>query len=191
MEMEPMAINSLLAALGTSDAIVPHQNLSDLVQSFDLHKISRSTPKFDLEEMKAINAKILHLTPYAAVKDRLNAMGLGTVDEAFWNMARANIFKLSDVKYWWHVAHGPVTPTVTEASFLNEALEILPQGAWDESSWGAWTNAIKAKTGRKGKELFMPLRLALTGVDHGPEMKLLLPMIGETRAKALLAGKAA
>ena len=191
MEVEPMAINSLLASLGTSDSIAPHQTLDELVSVFDLHKISRATPKFDLEELKSINAKILHLTPYAAVKDRLAAIGLGAVDEKFWNMARANIMKLSDVKQWWQVAHGPVTPTVSDAGFLGEAATLMPASAWDENTWGTWTNAVKEKTGRKGKDLFMPLRLALTGVAHGPEMKLLLPMIGAERAKALLSGKAA
>ena len=191
MEMEPMAINSLLASLGTSVDIAPHQNLGELVAAFDIAKVSRATPKFDLEEMKALNAKILHLKPFAEVKDRLAAIGLGAVDEAFWNMARANIEKLSDVKKWWQVAHGPVTPSITAPEFLAEAVQALPASAWDETTWGAWTNTLKEKTGRKGKELFMPLRLALTGEGHGPEMKLLLPMIGAERAKALLTGKAA
>ncbi|HEU0118684.1 MAG TPA: glutamate--tRNA ligase, partial [Alphaproteobacteria bacterium] len=169
----------------------PRLTLAELATEFDLGKISHSTPKFDLEELKALNAKILHLTPFAAVQDRLKALGLSNIDEAFWNVVRANIEKLSDVKQWWQVAHGPVTPQITETAFANEAASVLPATPWNESTWSEWTNAVKGKTGRKGKELFMPLRLALTGVEHGPEMKLLLPMIGPQRTKDLLAGKTA
>ncbi len=191
MQIEPMAINALLAKLGTSDAIVPRLTLTELASEFDLSKISHSTPKFDLEDLKALNAKILHQTPYASVKDRLEAMGLGAIDENFWNIARANIVTLKDVRQWWQVAQGPITPVVTDTSFLAEASTTLPPAPWSVDTWHAWTDALKTKTGRKGKELFMPLRLALTTYDHGPEMKYLLPLIGEKRVKDLLAGKAA
>lgn len=191
MMIEPMAINALLAKLGTSDAIAPRLTLDELAQEFDLGKISHSTPKFDLEELKALNAKILHLTPFASVRDRLAKMGLGAVDESFWNFARANIVTLEDVRQWWQVTQGPITPIVQDAGFLSEAALALPPAPWDDQTWAAWTDAIKAKTGRKGKDLFMPLRLALTTFGHGPEMKFLLPRIGEKRARALLAGQAA
>jgi len=191
MQIEPMAINALLAKLGTSDPIAPRLTLDELAQEFDLGKISHSTPKFDLEELKMLNAKILHLTPFAAVRDRLEKMGLGAIDESFWNFARANIVMLEDVRKWWNVAQGPITPVVQDAGFLSEAASELPPAPWDDQTWTAWTDAIKAKTGRKGKELFMPLRLALTTFGHGPEMKFLLPLIGEKRARDLLAGKAA
>jgi glutamyl-tRNA synthetase len=191
MQIEPMAINALLAKLGTSDAIAPRLTLAELAAEFDLGKISHSTPKFDLEELKSLNAKILHLTPFAAVRERLAAMGLAAIDEDFWNLARANIVTLGDIRQWWHVAQGPVTPVVQDAAFLTEAATALPSAPWDDQTWSAWTNAIKAKTGRKGKELFMPLRLALTTYEHGPEMKFLLPRIGEKRVRDLLAGKAA
>ncbi|MDR3449233.1 MAG: glutamate--tRNA ligase [Alphaproteobacteria bacterium] len=191
MEIEPMAINALLAKLGTSDAIAPRLTLDELAQEFDIGKISHATPKFDLDELKSLNAKILHITPFEAVRERLAALGLSSIDEKFWNFARANITKLSDIRQWWQVAQGPVTPIVTDAAFLSEAAASLPPTPWNDNSWGAWTDALKAKTGRKGKELFMPLRLALTTYDHGPEMKYLLPLIGEKRARDLLAGRAA
>jgi glutamyl-tRNA synthetase len=191
MQIEPMAINALLAKLGTSDAIAPRLTLQELANEFDLGKISHSTPKFDIEELKSINAKILHLTPFSAVRDRLIAMGLSSIDENFWNVARANIAMLSDIRQWWQVAQGPITPIVSDAAFLFEAASALPPSPWNDESWSLWTNAVKTKTGRKGKELFMPLRLALTTYDHGPEMKYLLPLIGEKRARDLLAGKAA
>ncbi len=191
MQIEPMAINALLAKLGTSDAITPHLTLEELAGEFDLGKISRATPKFDLTELQHLSAKILHHTPFAAVKDRLQAMNLSMIDDAFWVAMRANLEKLSDIGTWWHVAHGPVTPVVTEPDFVAAAAALLPAKPWDETTWTCWTNAVKEKTGRKGKDLFRPLRLALTGVDHGPEMKILLPMIGEERAHALLTGKQA
>ncbi len=191
MEIEPMAIASLLAKLGTSDAIAPRLTLDELAQEFDLAKISHSTPKFDIEELKNLNAKILHLTSFAAVQERLKALGLNEVDEGFWSAIRANIEKLSDVKHWWQVAHGPITPVVNEPDFTKDAANVLPATPWDLTTWTAWTDAVKNKTGRKGKELFMPLRLALTGVAHGPEMKMLLPMIGPKRAQELLSGKTA
>jgi glutamyl-tRNA synthetase len=189
--LEPMAITSLLSKLGTSDSIVPRQNLNELVADFDLSKISRATPKFDIEELKTINAKILHMMPYEDVQERLQAIGLGEVTADFWNTVRANLEKFSDIKQWWRVAKGPITPVTTEPEFIKSAAGDLPPMPWDHNTWGLWTQAVKTKTGRKGKDLFMPLRLALTGTDHGPEMKLLLPMIGPQRAADLLAGKVA
>ena len=165
--------------------------LEELAKEFDLGKISHSTPKFDLEELKSMNAKILHLTPFAAVCDKLAAMGLGDIDEAFWNAARANITTLPDISQWWQVAQGAITPVIQDADFLTQAAALLPPAPWDDSSWSVWTDAIKAATGRKGKDLFMPLRLALTSYAHGPEMKFLLPRIGEKRVRELLTGKAA
>ena len=191
MQIEPMAINALLAKLGTSEAVTPRLTLDELAQEFDLGKISHSTPKFDVEELKALNAKILHLTSFAAVKDRLAAMGLSAVDENLWNAARANIVTLTDIKQWMQIVQGPITPVITDAEFLSQAANDLPTAPWTHDTWPQWMEAVKARTGRKGKELFMPLRLALTTFDHGPEMKLLLPLIGEKRVRDLLSGKAA
>lgn len=188
MHVEPMAINALLAKLGTSDPIAPRLSLDELAREFDLGKISHSTPKFDLEELKALNAKILHLTPYAVVQKRLEAMGLN-VGENFWNAARANIVTLDDMRQWADVVSGCIAPVAHDDAFLKEAAELLPPAPWDEHTWSAWADAVKAKTGRKGKELFKPLRLALTGVDHGPEMKVLLPLIGEEKARNRLRGE--
>ena len=189
--IEPMAINALLAKLGTSDAIAPRLTLEELAAEFDLAKISRATPKFDLEELTSLNAKILHLTPYASARAHLEKIGLGACDENFWNAVRGNLKRVEDAKTWWQVIKGPITPTITAPEFLAEAAALLPAAPWNENTWGQWTNAIKDKTGKKGKELFMPLRLALTGHEHGPEMKVLLPMIGDKRSAELLAGKAA
>jgi glutamyl-tRNA synthetase len=191
MQIEPMAINSLLAKLGTSDPIMPRMTVDELAAEFDLAKISRATPKFDLTELKTLNSKILHHTPHGAVRERLVAMGAFDVSEEFWNFIRANITTLSDITIWWRVAHGPITPVMVEPEFVTTAANLLPAHPWNQNTWGHWTDAIKEKTGRKGKDLFRPLRLALTGFEHGPEMKILLPMIGSERAQHLLAGKVA
>ncbi|MDD5587420.1 MAG: glutamate--tRNA ligase [Alphaproteobacteria bacterium] len=189
IKIEPMAINALLAKLGTSDPVAPRLTLDELVAGFDLAKVSRATPKFDLEELKHLNAKILHMTPFETVASRLQAMGLATADAAFWNAVRANLTKLEDVREWWQVVHGPITPVMEDREFVTEAARLLPPEPWDENTWGQWTANVKSKTGRKGKDLFHPLRLALTGVDHGPEMKVLLPLIGHDRARARLSGE--
>ncbi len=189
--IEAMAINSLLAKLGTSDPIAPYADMDSLAASFDLSRISRATPKFDLEELKHISAKILHHAPFDSVSARLDALGLGHVTPDFWEAVRANLETIEDVRLWWKVAHGPVEPRLDDPAFAQAAAAVLPNGAWDVNTWQVWTNAVKDRTGRKGKELFMPLRLALTGTDHGPELKVLLPLNGRGRALARLEGKAA
>lgn len=189
--VEPMALASLLAKLGTSDAIEPRPTLDELVAEFDMAKVSRATPKFDPEDLKRLNAKLLHLTPFDAVRGRLEAMGLAGVDAGFWEAVRPNVARLSEVADWWAVTHAPVAPVVEDAGFLAEAAGLLPDEPWDAGTWGAWTGAVKARTGRKGKDLFLPLRKALTGLEHGPELKLLLPLIGRARALRRLAGETA
>lgn len=191
MHIEAMAINSLLSKLGTSDSIAPHAHMEELVATFDLGKISRSTAKFDVDELKSLSAKILHVLPFASISERLDTLGLGHVTEEFWSAVRANLVTIEDVRLWWHVANGPVTPVIEDKVFLQTAAELLPAAPWDQNTWQVWTNAVKEKTGHKGKELFMPLRFALTGMDHGPELKVLLPLIGRDRALKRLAGETA
>lgn len=186
--IEPEAILSLLAHIGTSDAIQPYAEVAPLVESFDFTKFGRATAKFDVEELKSLNAKIIHTLSYKTVKDRLGGLG---VDEAEWEVIKHNIATLPEVKDWHHMIKGPVSPVIEDKAFLKEALNAFPTGKLDENSWGLWTADIRGATGRKGRDLFMPLRLALTGRDHGPEMKYLLPLIGAERAKARLQGRAA
>jgi glutamyl-tRNA synthetase len=186
--VEAMALLSLLAKLGTSDPIEARADLAALVEEFDLAKVSRATPKFDPEELKRLNARVLHLLPFEAVRERLAALGEGADDPALWAAVRPNLERLDDVRDWWSVTHAPVAPLAEEPDFLAEAAALLPAEPWDEATWAAWTDAVKAQTGRKGKTLFLPLRRALTGRDHGPELKTLLPLIGRPRALARLAG---
>lgn len=185
-QLEPMAIISLLARLGTSDPIEAFTSVDAVIESFDFSKFSRGTPKFDQDELLRLNAKILHETELSEVNERLAAMGLSGVDEEFWNSVRPNLERLFDIKDWWNVAKGPVTPVIEEADYIEEAANALPPAPWDEGTWGAWTSALKEKTGRKGKALFMPLRQALTGMHHGPEMDKLLLLIGPEKAQERL-----
>ncbi len=184
--LEPMTVVSLMARLGTSDPVEPFTNISDVIAGFDIAKFSRGTPKFDSEELLRLNAKILHMTEFAHIKPQLAGMGLSALDESFWNAVRANLTKLSDIQEWWRVAKGPITPVIEEPDFIAEALNLLPASPWTMDTWSQWTNAVKEKSGRKGKQLFMPLRQALTGMDHGPEMNGMLLLIGPEKAKERL-----
>lgn len=181
--LEPMAVVSHAALLGTSDNIHPCPDYAELVDGFALDKLSRAPARFDEAELLHLNAKLLHHLPWAAVQHRLPG-----ATEAFWLAVRGNIERLSDTALWQSVIAGPVTPVIAEEdkSFIAEAQAVLPPEPWDLSTWKAWTEAVKSATGRKGKPLFMPLRLALTGLDHGPELAQLLPLIGRPQALARL-----
>ena len=177
--LEPMAVVSHAALLGTSDNIHPCADYAELVEGFALDKLSRAPARFDEAELLNLNAKLLHHMPWDAVKNRLP-----DDSEAFWLAVRGNIEKLSDVEVWRNVVSGSITPVVApeDAEFIATAKGLLPPLPWDGTTWKTWTEAVKAATGRKGKSLFMPLRLALTGLDHGPELAQLLPLIGRETA---------
>ncbi|MFC4270231.1 glutamate--tRNA ligase [Sneathiella chungangensis] len=185
--IEAMAVDSLLARLGTSENVEICHSLEEIVAGFDIHHFSRAAAKFDPAELANLNAKLLHQLDWAEVKDRLAIPG---ADETFWNAVRGNLTKLDDAKDWWQVVRGPMTPVVENADFLRAAAEQLPDGEITPESWKAWTTAVKETTGAKGKALFMPLRLALTGRPHGPEMNNLLPLIGRENILARLTGRA-
>ncbi|HLJ65131.1 MAG TPA: glutamate--tRNA ligase [Stellaceae bacterium] len=185
--IETMAINSLLATLGTSDAIEPRLSLDELVGDFDLGKFGRAPPHFDPEDLRVLNARLLHVTPYERVADRL-AAGAG---RDFWEAVRPNLERLTDAELWWRICREPLMPVIDadDAAFLAAAATHLPPEPLDGSSWDRLVAALKIATGRKGKALFMPLRRALTARDHGPELKALLPLIGRARAEGRLRGE--
>jgi glutamyl-tRNA synthetase len=186
--IEAMAIDSYLAHLGTTDRIEPKLTLNELATGFALDHYNAATPKFDFAELAHLSARLLHITPFAAIRERLAALGLA-IDEPLWNVARANIGRLADLREWLEVCRGAVAPVIDDAAFAATAATLLPPEPWNGGTWSAWTTAVKDATGRKGKELFRPLRLALTGRDHGPEMKDLLPIIGRAKAVARLSGR--
>jgi glutamyl-tRNA synthetase len=189
-EIEPLAVVSYAATIGTSDPVAPHTSLDELVQLFDFAKLSRAPARFDPHDLRLLNAKLLHMLPYAAVATRLEDMGISG-GEAFWEIVRGNLAVLAEAKIWWRVVTGPLAPVIEDADLCREAARLLPPEPWGEETWPAWSSAVKAATGAKGKALFQPLRLALTGEAHGPELKHLLPLIGRDRALARLEGKTA
>ena len=185
---EPMAICSLLAKIGTSDNVEARESLDQLVTEFDFGKIGRAPARFDEAELLSLNAAILHGLPFEAVKDRLAAVDPRAADEAFWSVVRENCSLLPEVARWVETVFGDVTSLVDaeDKEFIATAAKLLPEGELTGDSWSAWANAVKAETGRKGRGLFMPLRKALTGQEHGPDMSAILPLIGRERALARL-----
>lgn len=183
--VEAMAICSFLAKLGTSDAIEPYYSLDELAESLDFSKLGRSQPKFDEEELKHFNTKVVRSMPYSLVKDRIDA------DETFWNNVRANLNVVDDVKVWEDICHKEVTPIIEDKFLTDLAAELLPAEPWNESTFNEWMSILKAQSGKKGRELFHPVRKALTALDNGPELKTLLPLIGYEKAKKRLLGQKA
>lgn len=184
--LEPMAVVSHAALLGTSDAIVPHRHMDSLVEGFELSKLSRAPARFDEAELKSLNAKLLHVVPYEEVAHELRALGIED-GRQFWEAIRGNLTTISDAKQWHEVVHGKIRASQqNDREFLREAVRLLPPEPWDGSVWQRWSGALKERTGRKGKELFQPLRLALTGLDHGPELAALLPLIGRAEVERRL-----
>lgn len=184
--LEPAAIASLLARLGSSVSVEPFTDLQPLVDSFDFAHFGRAPARFDEGELAALNQKIVHLLPYAAVADRLPA----GMDEAAWTAIRPNLETVAGAADWWRIVTGPIdAPNAAEEDrdFLAIAHRILSDAAFDADVWRTLTHALKDETGRKGKPLFLPLRRALTGLDHGPDMAQLLPLIGREEALARLA----
>ncbi|MCL4716723.1 MAG: glutamate--tRNA ligase [Hyphomonadaceae bacterium] len=187
---EPMAVLSHLAKIGTSDPVEARLTIEQLAAEFAFEKIGRAPARFDPEELKRVNAAVLHQLDYAVVKERLARLEADR-GEAFWNAVRANIQLLPQARQWAHIVDGPIEPFISDRAFAAAALEALPSGAYDANSWSAFTGAVKEKTGAKGKALFMPLRQALTGLDHGPEMAALFALIGEEKARKRLSGQTA
>ncbi|WND02085.1 glutamate--tRNA ligase [Temperatibacter marinus] len=184
--VEPMSIVSLVARTGTSDPIQAFVSAGPLIEGFSFKKFGRSTAKMDTAEIEKLNASILHDLPFAEVENRLK-----DVSEDLWDVVKANITKISDVEEWQKIIDGPVSPVIEDAAHMAICASLLPEGSFDDQTWSAWTNAIKAETGAKGKALFMPLRLALTGQNRGPEMATLMPLLGPKRVIARLNGEAA
>jgi glutamyl-tRNA synthetase len=188
--LEPLAVLSHSASLGTSDPITAHQDHQSLIGNFDLAKISRAPARFDMADLRALNARTLHERSFADVAERLSAMGVSG-GPAFWLAVRGNLERLDEAADWWRVVTGPIEPRIEDSDFCAEAEGLLPSEPWDEQLWARWTGDLKAKTGRKGRALFQPLRLAITGRDAGPELAPLLVLIGRDKVAARLHGQAA
>lgn len=188
--LEPMAVASYTTLIGTSDPIEPHAHLNELAELFAFNKISLAPARFDIEELKSLNARLLHHLPYEDVAERLKAQGIAGGPD-FWTAVRGNLSVLADAQIWWRIVAGEVTPLSEDAELTRQAAALLPAEPWDGTTWDAWIAALKAATGRKGRALFHPLRLALTGLEDGPELKVLLPLIGRAKVEARLMGRTA
>ncbi len=185
--IEPIAVVALMARLGTSDPVEPVTDIEPLLETFDFSRFSRAPARFDDEELKLLNQKIVHQLDYDDVAARLPP----DMDGAGWHAIRPNVANISEVADWWAVARGDITPcdmAAEDAEYLHTAHEVLQALDWDDGIWGRLTGALKESTGRKGKPLFMPLRLALTGKAHGPDMGEMLPLIGREKALERLSG---
>ncbi len=184
--LEPMAIVSLLARLGTSRPVEPFTDAAPLVESFDFAHFGRAPARFDEGELAGLNQKIVHQLDHAEVAHRLPA----GMTPAAWDAIRPNVERVADAAGWWPVVTGPIdapAPDPEDVAFLSAAHDALSTLSFDEGVWRALTDRLKGETGRKGKALFLPLRRALTGRDHGPDMAALLPLIGRDEALRRLA----
>lgn len=186
---EPMAVASLAVLIGTSGPVRAVPAMADLVREFDIASASKSAAKFDPSELDTLNAALVHDMAFDAARDRLAALGVaGERAEAFWLAVRGNIMRLNEAAEWWRiVTQGPDTaeqPDADDLDFVRGAFDLLPPAPWDGSTWKAWTEAVKQATGRKGRALFMPLRVAITGRRSGPELSDLLPLLGREETLA-------
>lgn len=183
---EPLAIAIMASITGTSLPIEPYASLDDIAAKLDFSMISHGAARFDPVELDNLNARLLHAMPYEDALPRLTSLGLE--GEAIWLLLRDNLAKFGDIVEWSKLMLGPVEPVIADEDrdFLTLAKALLPAEPWSLETWGEWTNALKAATGRKGKPLFLPLRLALTGRHDGPELKSLLPLVGRTACLARL-----
>lgn len=186
--VEPEALLSLLARLGSSEPVELRTSMQELVDGFDLSKFGAAPTKFDVQDLFPLTARYLHDMPLSEVASQISDLGVpDALAENFWNVCRKNITTRADLAGWWDMLRDGAEPLVADEDrdFIVQAMAMLPEGALNDQSWSDWTSAIKEATGRKGKGLFMPLRRALTGQDRGPEMAEVLPLMQVIKARDL------
>lgn len=186
---EPEALASLLARIGTADPVVACADMAAIIDGFDLSRFGRATAKFDPVELAQVNVKIVQQLGFDAVASRLSSLGVEG-GAAFWLAVRDNVSTVEEAAHWWRVCTMPLEPVIDAADVTDAAAAALPAGDLD-GVWGAWTKSVSTATGAKGRGLFMPIRLALTGQEKGPEIGPLLPFIGRDRILARLRGETA
>ena len=188
--MEALAVAALACLSGSRHAVAPVRCLAALGERLSLTDFSRSPARFDPAELRLLSAKTIHTLPFAKVQDRLHAAGIGG-GARFWNVVRANCDTLDEAARWWAIVTGPVEAHIAaeDAALIETASALVPPAPLDSESWKGWTRSISGKTGRAGRALFMALRRALTGLDHGPNMSELLPLIGHEEVMRRLGGR--
>jgi glutamyl-tRNA synthetase len=187
--IEPMAVASLAVLIGSSADVTAVPAMAELADKFEPAATSKSASKFDPAELLVLNRTLLHTMPFEEAQPRLKALGIdGDRAETFWLAVRGNLDTQADAARWWRIIEeGPETSeelTADDRDFVRQAFDLLPEEPWDRTTWKSWTDQVKEKTGRKGRALFMPLRLALTGLPSGPELADLLPLLGRARTLA-------
>ena len=177
--IEPMTVNSFFAYTGTSKPVIAKHKMQELVEDFDVSCFSASPSIYNPQEILLLNHKLLVDLTYQEVKESLDKLDLAKIDENFWLAIRPNLRYLKDAQFWWDICHGEivVNNAAQDLEFLKIACSLLPEGQFTIKTWSDWTESIANATNRKGKQLYMPIRLALTGLIHGPEMGALLPLI--------------
>lgn len=178
--IEPMALLSLMARLGSSDPVELRESHADLIEGFDLSRFGAAPTRFDPDDLGPLTARCLHQMPLAAVAGQLRDLGVPeALAPALWEVLRANIATRADLGPWWAMLRDGATPAVApeDAEFVAQALALLPDPPYGPTAWADWTAAVKQASGRKGKALFLPLRRALTGRDTGPEMADVMPLM--------------
>ena len=184
--VQPMALLSLLARLGSSQPVELRASLDELIEGFDISQFGSAPTKFDVDDLYPLTARYNHTLPLSAVADRIAALGVPAEQaERFWDVARENITVLSDLSEWADLAQNGADPIIEagDEDFIAEAMTMLPDGPYTDATWGEWTSAVKEATGRNGKGLFMPLRKAVTGRERGPDMASLMPLLQVIKAK--------
>lgn len=185
--VQPMALLSHMARLGSSDPFEMRSSMAELIEGFDVGRFGSAPTKFDVDDLYPLTARYLHGLDLAAVESTIADLGVpADLAETFWNVTRENITTLKDLAKWWALYRDGAEPLIDEEDrdFVAQALTMLPDGPYTTETWKAWTSEVKAATGRKGKGLFMPLRKALTGQERGPDMSDVMPLLQTIRAKA-------
>ncbi|MGX0904659.1 glutamyl-tRNA synthetase [Roseovarius sp. MBR-79] len=185
--VEPMALLSLMARLGSADPVELRTDMAELIEGFDIERFGSAPTKFDEADLFPLTARVIAARPYEAVAGAIAALGVpDDLARQFWDVTRENITTLHDLEGWWTLFRDGAEPVIDaeDRAFIAEAMALLPEGPHDNETWGKWTAAVKEATGRKGKGLFMPLRKALTGQAHGPDMARVLPLLQVIRAKS-------
>lgn len=178
--IEAMALLSHLSSIGTANPIELSESIEELVRNFDLTHFGSSPTKIDVKNLQPLSVKYLKMLPFKVVTEDLEALKIDkALHEDFWNMAKNNIQSRADLEKWWKICAQGIKPSISEndKEFINLAFSILPKFPYDKNTWSIWTRRVQEKTGRSGKNLYMPLRSALTGMEHGPDMSLLMPLL--------------
>jgi glutamyl-tRNA synthetase len=178
--VEPLALVNFMARLGSARPVEVMASLDDVVTGFEIGSFGLSPTRFDPDELQLHSAKTLRALPVESVKERLQAVGVEQdIAAEFWQAVGPNLDRLADAAEWWALCRDGAAPVIApeDAAFVTQAMALIPPRPWGAGTWQEWTAAVKAATGRKGRALFRPLRLALTGRDHGPEMAALMPLL--------------